>query len=128
MERQNISTNAKWETIVGYSRGVRVGSLIEVSGTVAQKDGKVVAKGDAYGQTTYIIEIVADCLEKAGASLKDVIRTRMYVTDISQWEQIGKAHGEAFESIKPATSMVEVRSLIDPDYLVEMEVTAMISD
>ncbi|MTI22640.1 RidA family protein [Fulvivirga sp. RKSG066] len=125
-KRENISSGAKWEDVVGYSRAVRVGDLIEISGTVALKDGVLVGEGDAYLQTKRIIEIAKETLSKAGARLEDVIRTRIYVTDISQWEAVGRAHGEIFASIKPATSMVEVSRLIDPGFLVEIEFTAML--
>jgi len=125
MERIVYSSGAKWENIVGYSRAVQVGNHIEVAGTVAADENGVVAKGDMYGQTRFVIQKIAAALEKAGFSLKDVVRTRMFVTDISRWEQVGKAHGEFFKDIKPATSMIEVKGLIDPDYLVEIEVTAI---
>jgi len=126
MERHNISTGTPWESHVGYSRAVKIGQIVEVSGTVAIKDGKVVGKGDPYIQTRRILEIIEDVLKKAGCELKNVIRTRIFVTDISQWEEIGRAHGEAFRNIRPATSMVEVNALINPDYLVEIEATAII--
>ena len=125
-ERLNINSGAPWEEKVGYSRAVRIGNTIEVSGTVAVKDGKVVGIGDAYTQTKTAIEIVENALIEAGASLEDVVRTRMFVTDIRHWDDIGKAHGEAFKNIKPATTMVEVVSLIHPDYLMEIEATAVI--
>lgn len=129
MQRTNFSTGAKWEDIVGYSRAVRVGNLVEVTGTVAVDDGgNVVGAGDAYAQTAFIIRKIETVLLRAGASLKDVIRTRMFVTDISLWEAYGKAHGEFFGTIKPCTSMVEVKGLIDPAYLVEIEATAIIPD
>ncbi len=128
MERTNYSTGAKWEDIVGYSRAVKVGNIVEVTGTVAVDDsGSVVGDGDAYAQTTFIIKKIEAVLERAGASLKDVVRTRMFVTDISRWEEYGKAHGEFFKEIKPCTSMVEVKGLIAPEYLVEIEATAIIS-
>ena len=126
MERKNISSGAPWEDIVGYSRAVRIGNTIEVSGTAPVQDGKVL--GDtAYEQTIACLEIIKESLEKAGAKMEDVVRTRIFVTDISQWEEFGKAHGEYFGHIKPATSMVEVRSLIDPKMLVEIEATAIIN-
>lgn len=124
-ERKNYSTGAKWEDIVGYSRAVQMGNVIEVSGTVAVDDNGIVGKGDFYLQTKFIIAKIESVLVKAGFTLKNVVRTRMYVTDITHWEEVGKAHGEFFKDIKPATSMVEVSALIDPDYLVEIEVTAV---
>jgi len=127
MTRKNISSGAKWEDIVGYSRAVRVGNVIEIAGTTAVEDGKVVGINDAYVQTKFIIGIIEKALLVAEGSLKDVVRTRMFVTDISRWEEYGKAHGEYFRDIKPVTTMVEVKSLIDPDMLIEMEVTAIIS-
>lgn len=123
--RQNISSGAKWEDVVGYSRAVRIGNVIEVSGTVATDENGVVGRGDFYAQTRYIIQKIEGVLKQAGFTLEDVIRTRMYVTDISHWEEVGKAHGEFFGKIKPATSMIQVSAFIEPDYLVEMEVTAM---
>lgn len=123
--RKNYSTGAKWEDIVGYSRAVQIGNTLEVSGTVATDGSNVVCKGDFYGQTKFIIEKVEKVLRQAGFELKDVVRTRIFVTNISHWEDIGKAHGEFFKEIKPVTSMVEVSALIDPDYLVEIEVSAV---
>lgn len=128
MNRTNYSSGAKWEDIVGYSRAVKIGNMIEVTGTVAvDENTQLVGKGDAYLQTKYIIEKISAVLERAGASLKDVVRTRMFVTDISRWEEYGRAHGEFFSAIKPCTSMIEVKGLIDPDYLIEIEATAIIS-
>ncbi len=124
-ERKNFSTGAKWEDIVGYSRAVQMGNTIEVSGTVAVDDNGIVGKNDFYLQTKFIITKIESVLLKAGFTLKNVVRTRMFVTDINHWEEVGKAHGEFFKEIKPATSMVEVSALIDPDYLVEIEVTAV---
>jgi len=127
MKRKNISSGAPWENIVGYSRAVKIGNTIEVSGTAPVENGKV--KGDtAYEQAIVCLEIIKKSLEEAGAKMDDVIRTRIFVTDISQWEEFGKAHGEYFRGIRPATSMVEVNALIDPKMLVEMEATAVLSD
>lgn len=125
MERKNFSSGAKWEDIVGYSRAVLVGNQLEISGTVSTNDDGVVGKGDFYAQTRFILEKIEKVLHQAGFTLEDVVRTRMFVTDIRQWEEIGKAHGEFFRNIKPATSMIEISALIDPDYLVEIEVTAI---
>lgn len=127
MARTNYSSGAKWEDIVGYSRAVRIGNIIEVTGTVAvDDDGEVAGKEDHYEQTRFIIRKIEKVLARAGASLKDVVRTRMFVTDISKWEEYGKAHGEFFKEIKPCTSMIEVSALIDPAFLIEIEVTAII--
>ena len=123
--RKNFSSGAKWEDIVGYSRAVLIGNQLEVSGTVATDENGTVGKGDFYAQTKFIIQKIEKVLQQAGFSLNDVIRTRLFVTDISQWEEVGKAHGEFFKTIKPATSMIEISALIDPDYLVEIEVTAI---
>ena len=126
--RTNYSSGAKWEDIVGYSRAVKIGSTIEVTGTVAvDENNQLVGPGDAYAQTKFIIEKIKGVLQNAGASLEDVVRTRMFVTDISRWEEYGKAHGEFFSSIKPCTSMIEVKGLIAPEYLIEIEATAIIS-
>jgi enamine deaminase RidA (YjgF/YER057c/UK114 family) len=128
MNRTNFSSGAKWESIVGYSRAVRVGNTIEVTGTVAVNDeNELVGKDDAYMQTHFIIGKIEKVLERAGASLKDVVRTRMFVTDISRWEEYGKAHGVFFKDILPCTSMIEVKGLIDSDYLIEIEATAIIT-
>jgi enamine deaminase RidA (YjgF/YER057c/UK114 family) len=127
MERTNYSSGAKWEDIVGYSRAVKMGPFIEVTGTVAVDDNNLlVGKDDAYAQTRFVIEKIAKVLERAGARLDDVVRTRMFVTDISRWEEYGKAHGEFFSVIKPCTSMIEVKGLIAPEYLIEIEATAIL--
>jgi enamine deaminase RidA (YjgF/YER057c/UK114 family) len=128
MQRTNYSSGAKWEEIVGYSRAVKVGNVIEITGTVAVDDNNNLAGGnDAYEQTKFIIQKIGTVLQKAGASLQDVVRTRMFVTDISRWEEYGKAHGEFFKDIKPCTTMVEVSKLISPEYLIEIEATAIIN-
>lgn len=125
-ERMKVSTGSPWEPLVGYSRAVRVGNVIEVAGTTAMKDGQIVGEGDAYEQTKYILKLIESALEQLGASMKDVVRTRMYVADISQWEEIGRAHGECFSDIRPAATMVEVKALIDPRLLVEIEAQALV--
>jgi enamine deaminase RidA (YjgF/YER057c/UK114 family) len=124
--RKNISSGSPWEDVIGYCRAVRIGNTIEVSGTAPVKDGKTL-EGTLYDQTKLCIEIIKKAIEEAGGTLEDVVRTRMYLTDISQWEQAGKAHGEFFGKIKPATAMVEVSKLIDPAMMVEIEATAVIS-
>lgn len=129
MQRQNFSGGAKWEEIVGYSRAVKVGNIVEVTGTVAfGDDGQVVGKNDPYAQTKYIYQKIASVLERTGAAMKDVVRIRMFVTDISKWEEYGRAHSEFFKEIKPCLSMIEISALIDPGYLVEIETTAIITD
>ena len=129
MSRVNISSGAKWESIVGCSRAVRVGSHIMISGTTAfGKDGQVVGLGNPYQQTIQILKTIKKALEEAGASIKDVVRTQMYVINVEDWESIGKAHGEFFGEIKPATTMVEVSKLIEPELLVEIEAEAVIEE
>jgi enamine deaminase RidA (YjgF/YER057c/UK114 family) len=125
-KRINISSGTTWEEQVGYSRAVRVGNIIEVAGTTAvDEQGNVVGRGDPYRQTQFILSKIEKALIAAGASLKDVVRTRMYVTDMRQWGEIGRAHGETFREIRPAATMVEVQELIDPELLVEIEATAI---
>ena len=125
--RTNYSSGAKWESIVGYSRAVKVGNTIEITGTVAvDENNELVGAGDAYAQTAYILKKIGAVLMTAGAEMKDVVRTRMFVTDISRWEEYGRAHGEVFAEIRPCTSMIEVKGLIAPEYLIEIEATAII--
>jgi enamine deaminase RidA (YjgF/YER057c/UK114 family) len=127
MERKTYSSGAKWESIVGYSRAVRVGNIIEVGGTVAVNDNnETEGINNAYEQTKFIIQKIEKALKQAGATLSNVTRTRMFVTDISQWEEYGRAHGEFFKDIRPCTSMVEVSKLIGREYLIEIEATAVI--
>ena len=127
MKRKNISSGAVWEDIVGYCRAVRVGNVIEVAGTTATDGDQVIGKGSTYEQTKFILRKIEKALQEAGATIEDVVRTRMFVTDISQWEEIGRAHGEVFRTIKPAATMVQVSALINPELLVEIEATALLS-
>ncbi len=128
MKRTNYSSGAKWEDIVGYSRAVKIGNTVEVTGTVSvNENNELIGGNNAYEQTKFILQKIEKVLINAGASLKDVVRTRMFVTDISRWEEFGKAHGEFFQHIKPCTTMIEVSKLIAPEYLIEIEATAIIT-
>ena len=125
-QRQLISSGSPWEDVVGYSRAVRVGNVVEVAGTTAVDGDRVIGDGNVYEQTRFIFQKINKALKEAGSSLEHVVRTRMYITDISKWEEAGKAHGEVFKQIKPASTMVEVTALIDARLLIEIEVTAII--
>jgi enamine deaminase RidA (YjgF/YER057c/UK114 family) len=124
--KKNIGSGSPWEDIVGYSRAVRVGNIIEVAGTTAMDGDVLVGRGDVYAQTIFIFKKIEKALLEAGAGLTDVVRTRMFITDITKWEEAGKAHGEFFKNIKPVATMVEVSNLIDRDLLIEIEVTAIL--
>lgn len=128
MKRVNISSGAVWEDLVGYSRAVRIGNQIEISGTTSVDGATIIGKGDLYSQTIFIFQKIEKTLIEAGASINDVVRTRMYVTDISKWEEAGKAHSEFFKDIKPASSMIGISGLINPELLIEIEVTAIIQE
>src|SRR3954471_9238529 len=124
--RRNIGTGGPWEAVVGYSRAVRVGDTVHVAGTTAIREGRVVAPGDAYTQAKGALEIVVEALTECGASAADVVRTRIFVTDIRDWEAVGRAHGEVFSDVRPASTMVQVTALIEPDLLVEIEADAVV--
>ena len=126
MERKQIGSGSPWEDKVGYSRAIRVGNIIEVAGTTAVDGEKLVGKDDLYAQTKFVLEKIEKALKELGGSLEDVVRTRSFVTDISRWQEFGRAHGEKFSNIKPVSTLVEVKALIDPELLIEIEVTAIL--
>ncbi|OPH47548.1 hypothetical protein BC351_10135 [Paenibacillus ferrarius] len=126
MNRTKVFTGSPWEPLVGYCRAIRVGNRIEVAGTTAMKDGEVVGAGNAYEQARYVLQTIEHALHELGATMSDVIRTRMFVTDISLWEEFGRAHGEFFREVQPVATMVEVKALIDPDLMIEIEVEAVL--
>jgi enamine deaminase RidA (YjgF/YER057c/UK114 family) len=125
-QRKNISSGSPWDDVVGYSRAVRIGNVIEVAGTTAMDGDVLIGEGDVYAQTKFILQKIERALAEAGSSLTDVVRTRMFITDITQWEEAGRAHGEFFKTIKPVSTMVEVSALIDERLLIEIEVTAVL--
>ncbi|MEW9698061.1 RidA family protein [Paenibacillus sp. SI8] len=128
MEREKVFTGSPWEPLVGYCRAIRIGNRIEVAGTTAMKDGAVVGVDNPYEQARYILQTIEKALQELGAQMSDVVRTRMFVTDISKWLEIGKAHGEFFRDVQPVATMVEVKALIDPQLMVEIEVEAVIDE
>jgi len=129
MGKMRFASDSKWEDIVGYSRAIRVGNVVEISGTVAvDAENQIQGEGNVYQQTLYILNKIISFVEKAGGKKEDIVRTRIFVTDISKWEEVGKAHGEIFREIKPVTSMIEVKSLISKEYLVEIEASAIIQE
>ncbi|CAN7449339.1 RidA family protein [Paenibacillus sp. LjRoot153] len=128
MNRTRVFTGSPWEPVVGYCRAIRIGDRIEVAGTTAMKDGEVVGVGNAYEQARFILQTIEKALQELGAQLSDVVRTRMFVTDISLWEEFGRAHGEYFRDVQPVATMVEVKALIDPKLLIEIEVEAIVTE